>query len=74
MATTWGNANIIVQKELLVRLELLLELLHGDQNTSFFQNHATKRQRKKTIKGLLDENGVMQEDRGRIHSNGAGVF
>jgi len=37
-------------------------LKHGDRNTSFFLNYASKRKRKNTIKGLADHNGTIQED------------
>lgn len=63
--------NIAAQKELLMRIELLLEqeeivwvqrarlnwLRHGDRNTSFFQNFATTRKRRNTIRGLVDDQG-----------------
>ena len=62
----------------MVRLELMLEheeihwmqraranwLKKGDRNTSFFHNYATKRRKKNTIKGLIDQNGELQEDVG----------
>jgi len=61
----------------MVRLELMLEqdeihwfqraranwIKQGNRNTSFFHNFATKRRKKNTIKGLVDHNGMMQEDR-----------
>lgn len=70
------DANTETQKEIMVRLELMLEqeeihwfqrarvnwLKQGDRNTSFFHNFATKRRKKNTIKGLLDANGNRQED------------
>ena len=37
-------------------------LKKGDMNTSFFHNYATRRRKKNTIKGLVDHNGMMQED------------
>jgi len=37
-------------------------LKHGDRNTSFFQNYASKCKRKNTIKGLADHNRTIQED------------
>ena len=72
------DANIAAQKEIMVRLELMLEqeeihwmqraranwLKKGDRNTSFFHNYATKRRKKNTIKGLIDQNGELQEDVG----------
>ena len=71
------DANIAAQKEILVRLELLLEqeeifwiqraranwLKHGDRNTEFFHNYATQRKRRNTIKGLVDNLGVLHEER-----------
>jgi len=70
------EANSESQKELMVRLELMLEqeeiywmqrakvnwLKKGDRNTEFFHNYASKRRKKNTIKGLIDHNGVMQEN------------
>lgn len=70
------KANTESQKEIMVRLELMLEqeeiywfqraranwLKKGDRNTSFFHNFATKRRKKNAIKGLVDHNGMMQED------------
>ena len=70
------EANTESQKEIMVRLELMLEqeeihwfqraranwLRQGDRNTSFFHNFATKRRKKNTIKGLMDENGQRQEN------------
>jgi ribonuclease HI len=69
------EANTEAQKEIMVRLELMLEqeeihwfqraranwLRQGDRNTSFFHNFATKRRKKNTIKSLIDENGQRQE-------------
>ncbi|GMJ13202.1 hypothetical protein like AT1G43760 [Hibiscus trionum] len=37
-------------------------LLHEDQNTSFFHNHASYRKRKNSIKGLFDTNGEWVTD------------
>jgi hypothetical protein len=34
----------------------------------FFQNYATRRKKKNTIKGLVDDNGVLQED-GEVMGN-----
>lgn len=70
------DANAESQKEIMVRLELMLEqeeiywlqraranwLKKGDRNTSFFHNFATKRRKKNSIKGLIDQNGVLQEE------------
>ena len=70
------DANIESQKEIMVRLELMLEqeeihwlqraranwLKQGDRNPSYFHNFATKRRKKNTIKGLVDHNGMMQKD------------
>jgi hypothetical protein len=66
------DANMASQKEIMVRLELMLEqeeffwtqrarvnwLKSGDRNTSFFHNYATKRKKKNTTKGLIDEQGM----------------
>jgi hypothetical protein len=66
------DANMASQKEIMVRLELMLEqeeifwnqraranwLKSGDHNTSFFHNYAMKRKKKNTIKGLIDEQGI----------------
>jgi Mg2+ and Co2+ transporter CorA len=71
------GANTTSQKEIMVRLELMLEqeeihwfqraranwLKQGDRNTSFFHNFAMKQRKKNTIKGLVDHNGTIQEDR-----------
>ena len=38
----------------------------GDRNTSFFHAEASSRQRKNLIKGLMDVDGVWQEDEGKI--------
>jgi hypothetical protein len=72
------NANTESQKEIMVRLELMLEqeeihwfqraranwLKQGDRNISFFHNYATKKRKKNTIKGLMDDSGTRQEDGG----------
>ncbi|GMI90334.1 hypothetical protein HRI_002702700 [Hibiscus trionum] len=43
-------------------------LHHGDQNTSFFHNHATYRKRENIIKGLFDINGEwVTDDRGLLN-------
>ena len=68
--------SLAAQKEILLRLELLLEqeeiywvqraranwLKHGDRNTNFFHQYATSRRRRNMIKGLVDEHGVRHED------------
>lgn len=73
-------ANTESQKEVMVRLELMLEqeeihwfqraranwLKQGDRNTSFFHNFATKRRKKNTIKDLMDDNGTRHEDGGTM--------
>lgn len=73
-------ANIASQKEIMIRIELMLEqeeiywvqiaranwLKHGDRNTSFFHNYATKRKKKNLIKGLVDQHGVLHEDGARL--------
>ncbi|KAK8461281.1 hypothetical protein SEVIR_1G007383v4 [Setaria viridis] len=41
-------------------------LKQGDRNTSFFHNFATKRRKKNTIKGLMDDNGTRHEDGGTM--------
>jgi hypothetical protein len=75
-----SDANISSQKEIMLRLELLLEqeetywlqraranwLKNGDRNTGFFQDFASRRRKKNAIKGLVDENGVLQEDKGTM--------
>ena len=38
----------------------------GDCNTSFFHAKASSRQRKNLIEGLMDADGVWQEDEGKI--------
>ena len=38
----------------------------GDRNISFFHAKASLRQRKNLIEGLMDANGVWQEDEGKI--------
>ena len=38
-------------------------LKHGDRNTEFFHNYATQRKRRNTIKGLVDNLGVLHEER-----------
>ena len=72
------DENLAAQKELLVRIELLMEqeeliwvqraranwLKHGDRNTSFFQRYASMRRRRNKIKGLIDDHGVKQENNG----------
>jgi len=37
-------------------------LKHGIETPDFFHNYATKRRRKNTIKGLADQNRVIQEE------------
>ena len=59
------DANIASQKEIMVRLELMLEqemywfqqakanwLKNGDRNTNFFQNYATERKKRTRSKAL----------------------
>ena len=41
-------------------------LKDGDQNTRFFHGSATQRKRQNFIKGLRDDQGVMQEDEGAV--------
>ena len=38
----------------------------GDRNTKFFHATASQRRRQNKIVGLIDSNGVWQEDQGRI--------
>ncbi|XP_039797761.1 uncharacterized protein LOC120662746 [Panicum virgatum] len=68
------------QKEILLRIELLLEqeelewvqraranwLKHGDRNTKFFHQFASARRTKNMIKGLVDDQGVKHEDLGTM--------
>ncbi|XP_014755959.1 uncharacterized protein LOC104584065 [Brachypodium distachyon] len=68
--------SIADQKEMLLKIELLLEqdeiywtqrgrvncLRHGDSNSNFFHNFASARKKKNTIKYLIDEAGVKCED------------
>lgn len=68
--------SIAAQKEILLRLELLLEqeeifwvqraranwLKHGDRNTNFFHHFATSRKKKNMVRGLVDDQGVKHED------------
>jgi hypothetical protein len=70
------NENLVAQKELRLRIELLLEqeelvwvqcarlnwLKHGNRNTSFFQNFATSRKRRNPIKSQVDDQGVRHEN------------
>lgn len=70
------DESIAAQKEILLRLELLLEqeeifwvqraranwLKHGDRNTNFFHHYASTRRRKNFVKRLVDELGVRHED------------
>ena len=73
--------SIAAQKELLVRLELLMEqeemiwvqraranwLKHGDRNTNFFQHFASSRKKRNTVTGQVDEEGVQHEDGDTMH-------
>jgi hypothetical protein len=75
----WGpmtDASLAAQKEILLRLELLLEqeeiiwvqraranwLKHGDHNTNFFHHYASARKRRNMVKGLVDDQGVRHEN------------
>ena len=72
----------------MLRIELILEqeeiywiqraranwLKHGDRNTSFFQQFAAQRRRRKKIKGLIDENGCFQTDEDRMSNIVYGYF
>jgi hypothetical protein len=71
-----SDESVAAQKELLVRLELLMEqeelmwvqraranwLKHGDRNTKFFQQFASSRKKKNTVTGLVDDQGTRHED------------
>ena len=68
--------SIAAQKEILLRLELLLEqeeifwvqrarvnwLKHGDRNTNFFHHFGSSRKMENMVKGLVDDQGVRHED------------
>jgi hypothetical protein len=68
--------SVAAQKEILVRLELLMEqeeltwiqrvranwLKHGDRNTNFFHHYASTRRKRNIIKGLVDDHGTRHED------------
>jgi hypothetical protein len=70
------NENLVAQKELRLRIELLLEqeelvwvqcarlnwLKHGNRNTSFFQKFATSQKRRNPIKSQVDDQGVRHEN------------
>jgi hypothetical protein len=70
------DESLLAQKEILLRLELLLEqeeiiwvqraranwLKHGDRNTNFFHQYASARRQRNLIKGLVDDQGVRHED------------
>jgi hypothetical protein len=70
------DENLVAQKELLLRIELLLEqeelvwvqrarlnwLKHGDHNTSFFQKFSTSQERRNSIKSLVDDQGLRHEN------------
>ena len=69
------NESLAAQKEILLRLKLLLEqeeiiwvqraranwLKHGDRNTSFFHHYASTQRRRNMVK-LVDEQGVRHEN------------
>jgi len=62
---------IAVEKEILLRLELLMEqeeitwvqraranwLKHGDRNTSYFHHFASTRKKRNMVKGLVEDRG-----------------
>ena len=74
--------SIAAQKEIVVRLELLMEqeeltwiqraranwLKHGDSNTNFFHHYASSRRKNNNIKGLVDDNGIRHEDSNTMRS------
>jgi hypothetical protein len=71
-----SDESIADQKEILLKIELLLEqqelywvqrgranwLRHGDNNKKFFHNFASARKKKNTIKYLVDEAGQKWDD------------
>jgi hypothetical protein len=75
------DESIAAQKEILLRLELLLEqeeiiwvqraranwLKHGDRDTSFFYQHALARRKRNLVKGLVDDRGLRHEDIGEMN-------
>jgi hypothetical protein len=72
-----NDATLASQKEIQAQIEITLEkeemfwvqraranwLKHGDRNTNYFHNFASKRKKHNTIKGLVDDNGIRHEDR-----------
>ena len=70
------DESIATQKEILLRLELLLEqeeiiwvqraranwLKHGDRNTNFFHHFASHRKRRNMVRALVDDQGVKREN------------
>jgi hypothetical protein len=75
------DETIAAQKEVLLRLELLMEqeeifwvqraranwLKHGDRNTNFFHHFASSRKRKNMVRGLVDDQGNRHEDQGMMN-------
>jgi hypothetical protein len=72
-----NDTTLAAQRDIQLQIEITLEkeeifwvqraranwLKHGDRNTNFFHNFASKRKKQNTIKGLVDENGIRHEDR-----------
>ena len=70
------DESIAAQKEIQLRLELLLEqdeiiwvqraranwLKHGDRNTNFFHHFASHRKRRNMVRALVNDHGVKHED------------
>ena len=70
------DESITAQKEIQLRLELLLEqdeiiwvqraranwLKHGDRNTNFFHHFASHRKRRNMVRALVNDHGVKHED------------
>ena len=70
------DESITAQKEIQLRLELLLEqdeiiwvqraranwLKHGDRNTNSFHHFASHRKRRNMVRALVDDQGVKHED------------
>jgi hypothetical protein len=86
------DATLAAQNDIQMQIENTLEkeemfwiqraranwLKHGDRNTSFFHRYASKRKKQNTIKYLIDDNGIKQEDRdamcSTVHSYFSDLF